>query len=99
MAAQPEVWQLAQVQEDRIVVLIKNGFEEGEKIREEKQKPLEAKLKKDIKQENATLYTQTQVLLQSAKEEQAKGQEHNASMTEYVNLKHKEITAIGDEVA
>ena len=88
-----------QIQEDRIVALIKYGVNEGEVLREEKQKPLEAKLKQDIKQEIGTLYAQTQVLLQSAKEEQAKGQEHNASMTEYVNLKHKEITAIGDEVA
>ena len=67
--------------------------------RKKKQQQLEVALKEDIEQEIGTLYAQTQVLLQSAKEEQAKGKEHNDSMTTFVNLKHKEITAIGDEVA
>ena len=97
MAALPSGF--AKLQEDRIVELIKYGVNEGEILREEKQKPLEAKLKEDIKQEIGTLYAQTQVLLESAMEEQANSKEHNAFMTDYVNLKHKEITAIGDEVA
>ena len=65
----------------------------------ERKGPLEAHLKEDIKQEIGSLYAQTQVLLQSAKDEQAKSKEHNDSMTGCVHLKHEEITAISDEVA
>ena len=84
-------------QEDRIVELIKMGIDKGEELREEQKGPLEAKFKQGIKSEIGTLYAQSQVLLESAKKKQAKSKEHNDSMTEYVNLKHKEITAIGDE--
>ena len=73
--------------------------DKGHELALEQKGPLEAKLKEDIKSEISTLYAQTQVLLGSAKEKQAKSKDHNASMTDYVNLKHKEITAIGDEVA
>ena len=62
-------------------------------------RPLEEKLKEDTKSEISTLHAQIQVLLVSAKEEQAKSKEHNASMEDYVNLKNKEIAAIGGEVA
>ena len=46
MAALPSGF--AQLQEDRIVQLIKYGVNEGEQLREEQQKPLAAALKDDI---------------------------------------------------